>query len=615
MSTEQLPPELWARIFKDLDPLTRKDLKALCLVCRIFKDLSRERLFGKVQATPEHLSGHCDLHLWKRDLGRMLRSQKRLVLLAGNTDLAKQVHTLHIHVRSLIDVSELDPQKESDLLLRDTAKHLQESLAGQLHQFPRLCRLELMGSNVSEALLKSIADHTSLLEIKLVGCTLPVNPPALSSTRIRSFEFKWLVDAEASSAYALISPVHAERVTITNQSPELTIQPVSHTGKQFCECASLKGQYNQLRELHIGPQGIVPTYDLKRLLTKTPALRTLVLTELEFQKAVDPRASLDHGEPRLPMPCIPLLDSVECSLDRAKYLVPGRPVRKVKADVNGCNQSMFIPTAARLADFLHPLTLSTATLTTLHLPLHVIAPVWLLSDAISSLFPSLSDLRFTVSWVYDIPVPWHASVDTRGFRRFGVPLDESNTPQMIQKAADEVFTEVEARLSAGYLPGTRRVAPDPIMTHRIQGGLEESVVPSARALGNLVGFSGIRVSLQSFWDTETTVDNARRPIRNLADVFKYFGEGYYPLPRMLQKLTLNLPSSTYMRDSVGFHKKVRDCQEDAESQRHSAERESGQTAEEGGRREGQGGSPSDSGRIFPLLAAQYGSRTPIPRPD
>lgn len=512
MATEQLPPELWARIFKDLDPLTRKDLKALCLVCRIFKDLSRERLFGKVQATPEHLSGHCDLRLWKRDLGRMLRSHKRLVLLAGNTDLAKQVHTLHIHVRSVMDVSELDPQKESDLLLRNTAKHLQESLAGQLHQFPRLCRLELMGSTVSEALLKSIADHSSLLEIKLVGCTLPVNPPALSSTRIRSFEFKWLVDAEASSAYALISPVHAERVTITNQSPELTIQPVSHTGKHFCECASLKGQYNQLRELHIGPQGIVPTYDLKRLLTKTPALRTLVLTELEFQKAVGPRASLDHGEPRLPMPCIPLLDSVECSLDRAKYFVPGRPVRKVKADVNGCNQSIFIQTAARLADFLHPLTLSTATLTTLHLPLQAIAPVWLLSDAISSLFPSLSDLRFTVSW--DYANPGRASVDTRGFHRFGVPLDESNTPQMIQKAADEVFMEVEARLSAGYLPGARG-ALDPIMAHRIQGGLEESGVPSARALGNLVGFSGIRVSLQSLWQAET-MDNARRPIRNLA---------------------------------------------------------------------------------------------------
>lgn len=560
---EELPPELWARILHEDHGLRRKDFKKLSLVCRLFNDLCQPQLFRDLIISPKlsmaggynlhwgdyrppsscPLSDAWDLGLWKEHLGSVLRSERRLSLIGGHPSLALMPRTLKVHCTDCIQqVQQKGPafDRSQDLpsqqrVLSNTAMQaflgLMHTLSQQLPHLTRLRRLELSGYPVDEALLTAISTHPTVKEVKFEGaCVFPphVSPiPFLSSIDLDHIRAK-----EVGAAYSLISPAHVESLTLQFGVVEA-----------FEElCATLgKSTLKNLRRLRLTSRFMLEDAPLLQLLSSARGLRALLIEEdvpRSFRSPPIPQSFLDEP-PRVHNN--PHLASLSCSLARATTLVPGRPVAELQMDrLDAEDRQFFLHSTPSLESYLLPLTLSTATLTTLHLPPYAIAPIWLLAPYIAQNFPAVRDLRLPVATEridYD---------DTAGVSCCcsGIPRLYSGKEDCDEGTVGRLVQEVEQAVGEDLLgDASRKSSQVPTLSELdLWGGgmdyyydeyMVRASAPPSPSVSPLEDYALPDIDPEM----DELGDLTRNP-RNYEEALVYFSRGYLPLPPAVERLSL-----------------------------------------------------------------------------
>lgn len=472
----ELPPELWQRILRDETGITLvrpQQLKALSLVCRLFADICQTQLFQRLSMSlnvgvsfknpyfdrPEVTwrspgAKHWPVQEWEwaeweKNMCRCFLWERKLGLIGSHRFLSNKPQKLRIcgygQLRCGYPVDPFQPPSEKQMLSKaifDALHQLRQTLLKQLPALTSLRRLELHKYPVDNKLLAAMDLHPSLAELRFDFCWFPESPAPLTSITSLSFgtipghhfsqdfygpgydPYKGVPDHHLTSAFALISPPHIQELQVTFGSDESEVEPVL---AQLCTGTSDKGDFLSLHSLSwrfwgSGVKTVSHSSSLVyQFLKRAPALR-----KLDIQGSPPPLPL----NTRLPPRSMPSLQTIFSPLEWATSIVPGRPVNDIRVYLGDDRKParFFSQTEPGLEDFLHPLTLSTVPVMTLHLPAYPpVAPASQLFPYLTTKFPLLRDLRVAVAEekVASLPIEWLCGT------RSGGPMPSTDTSDQI----------------------------------------------------------------------------------------------------------------------------------------------------------------------------------------
>lgn len=590
----ELPSEIWERILRRVlrqFPISsaRYKLKALSLVCQLFRRICQRVLFEELflatnvrmdyknhafQFTPLSRSpgalgawlsayrqkwpvGEFYWEDWERDLREIIRSEQRLALIGGHDFLAAHPRCLKVRGCEIKRHYPSDPfhrPSERQALSRaifDARHRFRQTLLDQLPALTNLRRLELSNYPVDADLLIALDLHQPLTELRFDFCWFPKTTSPLTSITSLSFgqipgshirdrhayypsydPYKAVPDHHVASAFSLISPAHLEHLHITfgceDSSPESVL-------KQLYARTATKGGFRRLHTLEwcFGSRRQPPLASMiAQFLQRTPALRKLSVQGYLAPVTHNTLISANH---------IPRLETLSCPFDWARILVPGRPVETLQLWLpNALQGPEFLAlTEGELDDILRPLTLSTASITTLHLPHYPpVAPLRLLLPYLTAGFPCVRDLEVGVAGDAVAAI----SYDRRGVGD-GPPMPKSDVGEQVVEGGllelleREVRDDVEERLATSqydqYKPSNLPPVRDRVMIFKglSQTVLEErekqntfrSVLYGPEGYASPARLRSLIYPTPSYHDIEEHEDPAP-PESLLVHLVKYFGD-------------------------------------------------------------------------------------------
>ncbi|TEB40062.1 hypothetical protein FA13DRAFT_1784684 [Coprinellus micaceus] len=609
----QLPPELWQRILRGGHDFDRQQIKSFCLVCRLFADTCQPALFQEVAVHADAGTDYKNPNYgrpgspwrspdakrwpvqewkweeWEKDMRNIITSERRLTLIGGHDVLATQPKKLTIcgygFYRGPYPPNPFRAPSNEQMLSRavfDALLHFQQALLKDLPSFSNLRRLELFKYPVESILLAVLDSHPSLTELRFVFCWFPESTSPLTSITTLSFGFipgshalplyfdpdddnasspyDAIPDHHVASAFDLISPPHIEYLDVTFGSQDSAVEPVF---KKLVARTSGHGEFQRLQSLlwnfadNAGCSFSTPL--IFQFLERTPALRKLTV------QGYPPSLPINDTFPTM---CLPILDTLDCPLHWARVLVPGRPLQELRLyrsrESSGPAPSNVAQSVQELDDCLRPLTLSTSTITTLHLPSYPApAPVWFLFPYLAARFPFLCDLRVAVAGEVVANRYYRRRCGTRA----GPPSPFMDaTKQLVEEGLLEVLEQdvrkdVETTLTGN--PAATQSSRLPYVLDRIMAfrGVEAAVKeepkpppsqpfvlplplldPSPRASiqDNPLPIPSIALApLDAHFaerDPQTGIPLSKP--QTALDLVYFFARGHYPLPSTIQSLTL-----------------------------------------------------------------------------
>ncbi|KAJ2935077.1 hypothetical protein H1R20_g2059, partial [Candolleomyces eurysporus] len=555
---ERIPVEIWNKIFHEGCGFTLEDFKTLCFVAPFFVDICQPMIHRTL--TTRHVNIVYGYHLqerwgdrcltleldkWKVDMMRLLRAGMRLHFVASDPSLSTYPHTLCIGnwpCRGARDIAQGPPADKMVLskFVCYVMLHFRATLTQTLPLFTRLRRLEISFFAIDDGLLKAIASHPVLDELKLGCCSFPSQTFPIPSIRVLGYSK--ISQKEAPAAFRLLSPQHLEELRIENMKTSFLVE-------DLCARPKSESTLTKLHRLTIAPLDDPLDYlDVSSLLSYVPALRQLDIVYSDFGENQNV-IKVPAGTKALSPSTVPNLQQFSGSLSFARHVVPKRPVTHIQMDHNGNAERQkdgyFALTWPELQIVLGPLCLSSADrITTLHLPRWNVAPIWLLSRFVAETFPQLVDLKLPVGMAKRELCPELfkvcRSLDADRFVRVNVegPFEDGFVQGMAQNIKESVYYELVGK-------SDKNAAENRQAEHDGVGGLNNYDYQTRR----LVGSQPIRspaISSPEVDVASTLVELGANVELNIAgdpsgypkcyeEALFYFAQGWYPLPTTIQK--------------------------------------------------------------------------------
>ncbi|KAJ2935019.1 hypothetical protein H1R20_g2066, partial [Candolleomyces eurysporus] len=510
---EQIPVELWSKILREEQGFTVEDFKTLCFVCPVFKTICQPMVYRSLTI-------------------RGVRESGGYVIEPG---WEKQDVTLSIGPtpNNTIPVSSMLQLPTDNTVFSKAAygafSQFKAALVQTLPSFTNLRRLELGLFPIDDGLLREIASHPVLHELKLEACLF--SSPTFPIPCIRLLEYDMISREQAPAAFRLACSQHLEELKIKNMETSVVLEGLR---------ARPEGEstLKKLQRLAINPGTARLSFlDMKSLLNYMPALRKLDIVNKEFEAGA-PSITFSDGDETTKSSAVPHLRRISGSLSFARYVVPGRPVSDIRSGHG--TFGYFAKTWAELEELLYPLCLSTATaegITTLHLPKYQVAPIWLLSRFVTQTFPRLVDLRLPVGMIEDE----EELVNNMFFhprRRDGktqklLGAEGLFDDGVAEKVMHDIRADVEYELVGGF--------DDPY--NRTTGLDYETRSVSSLPLTIPTPVPSPEVDVAATFATlcaNIELDSTGRPSQDPEDYREaliYFAQGLYPLPTGIQTLS------------------------------------------------------------------------------
>ncbi|KAJ2916539.1 hypothetical protein MD484_g3869, partial [Candolleomyces efflorescens] len=524
---QQIPVELWGSILQGGQGFSTEDLKTLCFVAPIFRTICRPLLYRNLTLRgargPDEYSFEraqevkYDVEQWKRDVAGLIRAERRLRLVGDDPSLSTFPQTIWIGVMPRAGAQTLTTHlvfKKNWLskAAHDIFSQFNSTLLRTLPSFTCLHRLELNSIPIAHGLLTVIASHPTIDELKLGACSFP--SPTFPIPSIRSLDLEGISQEEAPAAFCITSSQHLEELRIENMKPPAILAGLRARPKA-------EAVFMKLHRLTVTRTKTTTSFeDAETLLGYVPALRRLDFGDSFIQ--------WPEGKRGMRMFVTPDLRYYSGPLFFARYVVPGRSVVDIRSNVDE-------RTPADLKEYLGPLCLSSAAITTLHLPSQMRAPIWLLSRFVAEEFPSLVELRLPVRGLVAnpdddwFPIPMRGRCNwSRRVRRVGVegPFEEKEVEGMVENIRNGVESEHADGFDDGKCTDytTRRVSDPPASI--------SSPIPPADF--------DVAVALATVC-TDVVLDSTGTPSRHPEDYQEaliYIARGWYPLPPGIQTLWL-----------------------------------------------------------------------------
>ncbi|RXW22087.1 hypothetical protein EST38_g3759 [Candolleomyces aberdarensis] len=564
---ERIPVELWNRILNEEQGFTAQDFKTLCFVAPLFRTICQPAAF-RCLATSFVLSyGYCfrderrteaticprvvdcrrqdrAVELWRRDMVSLIRAERRLSLVGGHPALSTFPQTISISARKTSMASSMAPRATIDPPMHqppademvlswaayDVVLQLKGTLARTLPLFTHLRRLEFRLLPIDDGLLRAIASHPVLNELKLEACSFP--SPTFPLPRIRLLEYDEISQEQAPAAFRLASSQHLEELQIDNMGTPAVLEGLRARPET-------ESMLKKLRRLTMKPSAQPKLLDMEKLLGYVPALHQLDIRAISIQE----------GNQAMDLSTIPHLRRFYGPLSLAQYVVPGRPVSDIRSV--GYHR-YFMETWPELQAHLYPLCLSTATaegIETLHLPYSNVAPIWLLSQFVAEKFPRLVDLKLLVGTIRDMgsdlcDIGWAPiSFDTLPGNLLVVK--ESFEDGVVEGMVKLIKDKVEHELVTSFDNPSHQAMDLDNQTRR---GTSRSPpiqtfvpLPEVDVVKTLAGQS-------SHIELDSTGQPLNHP-KNYEEALIYFAQGWYPIPTNIQ--TLSIRPGTFLGDDSG----------------------------------------------------------------
>jgi hypothetical protein len=549
----QIPVELWNQILHAGQGFTVEDLKTLCFVAPLFKAICQPLVYkslafrgakrpcGYSFEEVETQEVTHDVNQWKQDVTGLIRAERRLHLIGDHPSLSTHPRTISVGVMSYAWTRSLPPADKTALskAAYETFSKLNGILLHTLPSFTRLLRLEIGVFPIDDKLMRAMSLHPTLRELKLRSCSFTTLTFPIPS--IRLLECSELSQDQAAAAFCLASSQHLEELRIENMEVLAILKGLRARPES-------KSMLTKVHRLTIVPTGAkLDLVGVETMLSYVPALRQLDVGEASI--------SVPEENQALKSSIIPCLRRFAGPVSFARYVVPGRPVTDIRCVDS--TSGAFAETLAELQVCLNPLCLSTATaegITTLHLPPHMIVPIWLLSRLVAETFPCVVDLKLTVSGLVNPMDRWF-TYPRRSCRRrrrrkcenhVVGPLGERTVEGMVKDIMDNVENELVSEFynpchtAKGVDYATIRVSPPPFATHTSSSLQDIDGVPTlAYVFCNDAGVPSRHPDdyqvrrFASPWSSTSYIQ-----IFLLQEALTYFTLGWYPLPAGIQTLLL-----------------------------------------------------------------------------
>ncbi|KAJ2935020.1 hypothetical protein H1R20_g2067, partial [Candolleomyces eurysporus] len=543
---ERIPTELWNRILNEEQGFTTQDFKTLCFVAPLFRAICQPAAYKSLVATRFVLSrGYCfkdrwkkgatirQMDQWRHDMASLIRAERRLSLVGGDPVLSTFPQV--ISIGAIATSRAIDKPPADKMVLSwaayDVVLQLKSTLARTLPLFTHLRRLELRSFPIDDGLLREIASHPVLHELKLKGCSFP--SPTFHLPCIRLLEYDSISREQAPAAFRLASSQHLEEFQIENMGASAVLEGLRAR-------PDTESMLKKLRRLTMVPATDEPNLlDMEKLLSYVPALHQLDIRGI----------SIEQTDQAMDMSTIPYLRRFSGPFSLARCVVPGRPVSDIRSGND--EYKYFMETWSELQAHLYPLCLSTATaegITTLHLPNYNVAPIWLLSRFVAETFPRLVDLRLPVGMIQDynddlVHISRGSCCSRRAPRKLLVaeePFEEGEVEGMAKLIKDKV----EYELVTSFDDPSHQAMDLDYQTRRVTSHsppVPAVVLPPEFDLAVTLAGQSSRIELDS------TGQPSRHP-EDYEEALIYFAQGWYPIPTSIQTLSLE-PGSFQDDDS------------------------------------------------------------------
>jgi hypothetical protein len=460
-----IPLELWSKILDTEHGFTVADFKTLCFVASYFKTICQPLVYKSLAVRGAKVTHEYSFETgrgngetthavdqWKRDVAGLIRAERRLRLVGDDPSLSTFPKVISIGVMPGSGTPSLSAQQIPTTKLSKTAygifSQFRTTLLRTLPLFIRLRRLEIGLFPIGDGILDTIASHPTLYELKLGACSFSSLTFPIPS--IRSLELDKVSQEQAPAAFRLASSHHLEELRIKNMEVSAILEGLRARPES-------ESKFTKLHRLTIVPTGTtLNLVDVEPLLSSFPVLRQLDVGEATI--------TVPEGGQAMKPSTIPYLQQFSGPLPLARFVVPGRPVSDIRCGDGRSVPFQFAETRGELQMYLNPLRLSThgaGGITTLHLPNHKIAPIWLLSRFVAETFPRLVDLRLPVRGLikpeyagWDDGYPIRSCCGFRGYRRHrgveGRPFEEGKVEGMVNDIRDSVENELVGAFDDQY---------------------------------------------------------------------------------------------------------------------------------------------------------------------
>ncbi|RXW16806.1 hypothetical protein EST38_g9044 [Candolleomyces aberdarensis] len=556
---ERIPVEIWNKIFHEGCGFTLEDFKTLCFVAPFFVDICQPMIYRSLTARhvnivygyhlQESWSRRLTLELdkWKVDMMRLMRAGTRLHLVASDASLSTYPHTLCIGnwpCRGARDIAQGPPADKMVLskFVCYIMLHFRATLTQTLPLFTRLRRLEISFFAIDDELLKAIASHPVLDELKLGCCSFPSHTFPIPSIRVLGYSK--ISQKEAPAAFRLLSPQHLEELRIENMKTSFLVE-------DLCTRPKSESTFTKVHRLTVAPlDDPLDHLDVQSLLSYVPALRQLDIVYSDFGENQNV-IKVPAGTEALSLSTVPKLQQLSGSLSLARQVVPKRPVTHIQMDHNGNAERQkdgyFALTWPELQTVLGPLCLSSADkITTLHLPRWNVAPIWLLSQFVAETFPQLVDLKLPVGMVKRElcaePFKVYGGLRTNGVRvDVEGPFEDGFVQGMARDIQESVYYGLRGK-------SDKNAAENEKAEYDGVGGLNNPDYRTRRLVGSQpihsTAISSLEVDvaaniteLGANVETDIAGDPSGHP-KCYEEALFYFAQGWYPLPTTVQKEAL-----------------------------------------------------------------------------
>jgi hypothetical protein len=405
-------------------------------------------------------------------------------------------------------------------------------------------------------MLRAIASHPVLDELKLGCCSFPSHPFPIPSIRVLGYNK--ISQKEAPAAFRLFSLQHLEELRIDNMKTSLLVEDLRARPKSA-------STFTKLNRLTIAP-GDDELYflDLQSLLGYVPALRRL---DIIYSNSGENRnvIKVSAGTKALSPSTVPDLQQLSSPLSFAQYIIPNRPVTHLQMDHHGMKNGYFASNWSELQTVLSPLRSSSADrITTLHLPSSSIAPIWLLSRFVAETFPQLIDLRLPVGMVKrelfedspfhfkmyglgakgvrsDVEGPFEDGFVENMVRDVKDSVDYGLVGQFDENAGESGKDQYDRMGGSDNIEYRTRAIGSQSMSFTTTSSLEVDVATSLAELGALVevDVSGEPSEHPKNYEVRTIIANCLMLCltRLIQEALFYFAQGWYPLPPTVQRVS------------------------------------------------------------------------------
>ncbi|RXW22102.1 hypothetical protein EST38_g3760 [Candolleomyces aberdarensis] len=514
---ERIPIELWNRILNEQQGFTTQDFKTLCFVAPLFKIICQPAAYRSLIATRFELShgycfedrrkrgaNNCQMDQWRLDMASLIRAERRLSLVGGDPALSTFPQTISIGAGVTSRASTINPpmhQPLTEMVLSwaayDVFLQLKGTLVRTLPLYTHLRRLEFRLLPIDDGLLRAIASHPVLYELKLEACSFP--SPTFPLPRIRLLEYDEISQEQAPAAFRLASSQHLEELQIDNMGTPAVLEGLRARPET-------ESMLKKLRRLKMMPaSNKLKLLDMEELLSYVPALHQLDISYrgLVFRKETRPWTCLRYR-----------------TCNGLRVLSPSHDT----SYPGGLSATSEVG------------TVNTATaegITTLHLPLYNVAPIWLLSRFVAETFPRLVDLRLPVGMIQDsVDIGW-------GTCCFGAPrklmvAEESFEDGVVEGMVKLIKDKVEYELVTSFDNPSHQAMDLDYQTRRVTSHSPPIPTfvspPEVDVAVTLAGQS-------SRFELDSTGHPLNHP-KNYEEALIYFSQGWYPIPTSIQTLSL-----------------------------------------------------------------------------